>query len=217
MVSRETPSLPEWMTPAAQALARYRDLLAGPGTERGLIGPREVDRLWDRHILNCAVVADPELGLIPAGASVADVGSGAGLPGLVWAIVRPDIKVTLVEPLLRRATFLSEAVVDLGLSDRVAVERARAEDLVKSGWASVDVVTARAVAALDKLAGWTLPLAKDGGSLVALKGASAGEEVAEAKPTLGKLGVCSVDVITCGAGVVDPETTVVVAHKGAAG
>ena len=216
MVSRETPSLPEWMTPAAQALARYRDLLAGPGTERGLIGPREVDRLWDRHILNCAVVADPELGLIPSGASVADVGSGAGLPGLVWAIVRPDIKVTLVEPLLRRATFLTEAVVDLGLGIRAEVERSRAEDLVKSGWAPVDVVTARAVAALDKLAGWTLPLVKDGGALVALKGASAAEEVAEAEATLGNLGVRLVDVIACGAGVVDPETTVVVAHKGAA-
>ena len=216
MVSRETPSLPEWMTPAAQGLARYRDLLAGPGTERGLIGPREVDRLWDRHVLNCAVVAEPGLGLIPQGALVADVGSGAGLPGLVWAIVRPDIKVTLVEPLLRRATFLTEAVVDLDLAGRVEVERSRAEDLAKSGWAPVDVVTARAVAALDKLAGWTLPLVKDGGALVALKGASAAEEVAEAKSTLEKLGVSSVDVIACGAGVVDPETTVVVAHKGAA-
>lgn len=216
MVSRETPSLPEWMTPAAPFLARYRDLLAGPGTERGLIGPREVDRLWDRHILNCAVVADPELGLIPPGATVADVGSGAGLPGLVWAILRPDIKVTLVEPLLRRATFLTEAVVDLDLGGRVEVERSRAEDLVKTGWSPVDVVTARAVAALDKLAGWTLPLAKDGGALVALKGASAAEEVAEADATLRKLGVSSVDVIVCGAGVVDPETTVVVAHKGAA-
>lgn len=205
------------MSPAEEALARYRDLLAGPGTERGLIGPREVDRLWDRHILNCAVVADPKLGLIPEGASVADVGSGAGLPGVVWAIVRPDIRVTLVEPLLRRATFLTEAVVDLNLTSRVSVERARAEDLLKSGWAPVDVVTARAVAALDKLAGWTLPLAKDGGALVALKGASAGEEVAEAKPILEKLGVRSVDVIACGSGVVDPETTVVVAHKGAAG
>jgi 16S rRNA (guanine527-N7)-methyltransferase len=205
------------MAPAEQTLTRYRDLLAGPGTERGLIGPREVDRLWDRHILNCAVVAEPSLGLIPRGASVADVGSGAGLPGLVWAIVRPDITVTLVEPLLRRATFLTEAVVELNLTDRVAVERARAEDLLRSGWEPVDVVTARAVAALDKLAGWTLPLAKDGGALVALKGASAGEEVAEAQPTLGKLGVLSVDVIACGVGVVDPETTVVVAHKGAAG
>jgi 16S rRNA (guanine527-N7)-methyltransferase len=162
------------------------------------------------------VVAEPSLGLIPTDASVADVGSGAGLPGLVWAIVRPDITVTLVEPLLRRATFLTEAVVELNLTERVAVERARAEDLLRSGWAPVDVVTARAVAALEKLAGWTLPLAKDGGALVALKGASAGEEVAEAQTTLGKLGVMSVDVIGCGAGVVDPETTVVVAHKGAA-
>ncbi|MHB1066737.1 MAG: 16S rRNA (guanine(527)-N(7))-methyltransferase RsmG, partial [Candidatus Nanopelagicales bacterium] len=115
MVSRETdpPDLPDWLGPYAEPLRVFADLLAGPGVERGLIGPREVARLWERHLLNCAVVAEPSTGLVPQGASVADVGSGAGLPGLVWAIVRPDITVRLLEPLLRRTVFLNEAVAAL--------------------------------------------------------------------------------------------------------
>ncbi len=203
MVSRETPALPPWLEPSRGGLTTYHDLLQGPGIERGLIGPREADRLWDRHILNCAVVADPALGLIPTGASVADVGSGAGLPGLVWAIARPDITCVLVEPLLRRATFLTEAVIALDLTSRVRVERGRAEDLVRTGWQPVSVVTARAVAPLPKLMAWTMPLLAPGGSLVALKGAAAEEEVEAA-------GVDSARVVRCGGGVVDPLTTVVV-------
>lgn len=202
MVSRETPALPTWLEPTRGGLTTYHDLLQGPGIDRGLIGPREADRLWERHLLNCAVVADPDLGLIPPQATVADVGSGAGLPGLVWAIARPDITCVLVEPLLRRATFLTEAVAALGLGDRARVERGRAEDLVRSGWQPVSVVTARAVAPLPKLMSWTMPLLAPGGTLVALKGASAEEEIVAA-------GVARARVVRCGEGVVDPPTTVV--------
>jgi 16S rRNA (guanine527-N7)-methyltransferase len=216
MVSRETSrDLPEWMEPAREGLVRYSEILAGPGLERGLMGPRELPRMWERHILNCAVVADPSLGLIPSGSLVADVGSGAGLPGVVWALVRPDISMVLIEPLLRRATFLTETVVDLGLSDRVTVLRGRAEKVMATpGWAGVDVVTARAVAPMDRLLGWTMPLLKAQGSLVALKGSNAVSELEQAAGVLKEFGVDSAEVIYCGAGVVDPETTVVVARRG---
>lgn len=203
MVSRETPALPAWLEPTRRGLETYHDLLAGPGIDRGLIGPREAERLWDRHILNCAVVADPDLGLIAPQATVADVGSGAGLPGLVWAIARPDIHCVLVEPLLRRATFLSEALESLGLGARVRVERGRAEDLTRTGWQPVGVATARAVAPLAKLAAWALPLVSSDGVLLALKGASAQEEIDAS-------GLSRARVVLCGAGVVDPPTTVVV-------
>lgn len=186
---------------APTALA-YADLLATSGVERGLIGPREVDRLWDRHILNCAVVAD----LIAPNASVADVGSGAGLPGLVLAIGRPDLTVSLVEPLLRRCVWLGEVVEALRL-ENVTVVRGRAEDQVPV--LSVDVVTARAVAALDVLAGWCLPLAKTGGELLALKGRAAMAELGAAEPVLRRLGAVSWSVVECGEGLVDPVTTVV--------
>ena len=116
---------------------------------------------------------------------MADVGSGAGLPGLPLALVRPDLRVVLVEPLLRRATFLAEAVAALGLGDRVEVLRGRAEDVRRS---PVDVVTARAVAPLDRLAGWTLPLARVGGPLLALKGDGAAEEVDASLAALEKVG-----------------------------
>ena len=208
MVSRET--LPPWLEPARGGLERFEALLADAGVTRGLIGPREVERLWDRHLLNCAVVADPACGLLPSSTRVADVGSGAGLPGLVWAIVRPDIQVVLVEPLLRRATFLAEALVELDLSTRVTVLRARAEDIIKgSDWAPAEVVTARAVAPLDRLVGWTVPLLSPGGRLVALKGASAEEELAGARTEAVAAGLVDVEVVRCGEGVVDPPTTVI--------
>jgi 16S rRNA (guanine527-N7)-methyltransferase len=208
MVSRET--LPDWLEPAHPDLIRFEALLADAGVTRGLIGPREVDRLWDRHLLNCAVVADPAVGLVAPGARVADVGSGAGLPGLVWAIVRPDVTVVLVEPLLRRATFLTEAVSDLGLSERVEVLRARAEDVVRgSDWLPVQAVTARAVAPLDRLIGWTAPLLAPGGRLVALKGASAQEELEGAAEVARSAGLVEMTVMQCGSGVVDPPTTVI--------
>ena len=216
MVSRETSrDLPSWMQPAEAGLNQYVEILAGPGLERGLMGPREVPKLWDRHILNCAVVADPALDLVPSGTLVADVGSGAGLPGLVWALLRPDLTMVLVEPLLRRATFLTESVVALGLTDRVSVVRGRAEKvMVSPEWSGVDVVTARAVAPLDRLLGWTIPLLKPQGRLVAMKGSGATTELESAKQAIADFGVTSIEVITCGAGVVEPETTVVLARRG---
>ena len=189
-------------------LARYTEILASVGVERGLIGPREADRLWERHILNCAVVADPDAGFVPVNARVADVGSGAGLPGLVWTIIRADLGIYLVEPLLRRATFLTEIVTELDLSDRVTVLRTRSEDL-GSDWTGVDVVTARAVARLEKLVPWTLPLLKPGGALLALKGAGAVDELVEAADVIEECGGEPGEVVTVGVGVVNPVTTVV--------
>jgi 16S rRNA (guanine527-N7)-methyltransferase len=153
----------------------YARLLMTDGVVRGLIGPREAPRIWERHLINCGVMSD----MIPIGASVADVGSGAGLPGIVLAVARPDLTITLVEPLARRTAFLSEAVTALGLDATVTVVRGRAEDLAGGPPVAADVVTARAVAPLDRLAGWCLPLAAIGGRLLALKGSSAEEEVAE--------------------------------------
>jgi 16S rRNA (guanine527-N7)-methyltransferase len=188
-------------------LQDFAEILATRAVERGLIGPREVPRLWSRHLVNCAVVAQEATEEIPQAATVADVGSGAGLPGLVWALVRPDLQVTLIEPLLRRATFLSETVVDLSLADRVEVVRARAEDVAPR---TFDVVTARAVARLPQLLTWTLPLASVGGVVLALKGSSAAEEVAEAEATLGARGAGPITIHHYGAGTIDPTTTVVV-------
>jgi 16S rRNA (guanine527-N7)-methyltransferase len=215
MVSRETSGeLPPWLSPFSAELERYQEILAGPGLDRGLMGPREMPRLWDRHILNCAVVAEPALGLIPQGALVADVGSGAGLPGLVWAITRPDLTMILIEPLLRRATFLTEAVIDLGLTDRVTVLRARAEKVITTpNWTGVDIVTARAVAPMERLLGWTMPLLKPVGDLIALKGSSAQSEIDEATQAISQYRITEISVLTCGAGVVEPETTVVRARR----
>jgi len=152
---------------------QYHAWLAEHATVRGLIGPREVPRLWDRHILNCAALAD----VIPDGATVADIGSGAGLPGIPLAIARPDVQVILIEPLLRRTTFLDEVVADLQL-DNVTVIRGRAEEkVVRKAAGLVDVVTSRAVAPLGKLAGWSLPLVRSGGQMIAMKGSSAAEEI----------------------------------------
>lgn len=182
-VSRETPDPPDSAVAvfgaALPVLRTYAELLATDGVQRGLIGPREVPRLWSRHLLNCAALTE----LVPQGAHVADVGSGAGLPGLVLAGQRPDLRVTLVEPLLRRATFLAEAVDRLGLA-HVTVLRARAEEL--AGSLTADVVTARAVAALPTLIGWTAPLLTPDGQLLALKGESAAQEVADAAAELAR-------------------------------
>lgn len=169
---------------------RYAELLATSGVERGLIGPREVDRLWERHLFNCAA----PVARVPEGSTVADVGAGAGLPGMVWAIARPDLHVTLIEPLLRRTTWLEEVVADLGLQDQVTVLRSRAEDVDQT----FDVVTARAVAALDKLARWCMPLVRPGGLLLALKGRSAAEEVEAARATLARLKAGDIVVATYG-------------------
>lgn len=166
---------------ASETIKQYVDILLDRGMSWGLIGPREGDRLWERHVLNSVAGA----GLIPPGARVVDVGSGAGLPGLPLAILRPDLHVTLVESLLRRSEFLALAVDELGLSERVTVVRARAEE----HQARYQVVTSRAVAPLRRLVGWTRPLMSRGGSMLALKGQSAGEELADAKDVLSKAGL----------------------------
>lgn len=219
MVSRETtePRLPAWLAPHRDRLTEFVALLADVGVTRGLIGPREVPRLWDRHVLNCAVVADPTDGLVPVDSRIADVGSGAGLPGLVWAIARPDVQVVLIEPLLRRSTFLTEAVAALAVGERVQVVRGRAEDVSKDpDWRPVDIVTARAVAPLERLIGWTVPLLAEGGHLLALKGSTAEAEVAEAADAARAAHLVDVRVHHCGVGVVDPPTTVIVGVRGRA-
>ncbi|MEV4627576.1 16S rRNA (guanine(527)-N(7))-methyltransferase RsmG [Micromonospora sp. NPDC049523] len=210
-------SLPDDLVDAARTLfgdrldlaTAYAQLLATDGVLRGLIGPREAPRIWARHLLNCAAVAE----LIPTGSSVLDVGSGAGLPGIVLAIARPDLSVVLVEPLARRTSFLTEAVTALGLDSSVAVLRTRAEELAGGGPVGLpvpaDIVTARAVAPLDRLAGWCLPLTTLGGRVLALKGSSAAEEVAEYGKAVARLGGAAPEVRHCGAGLIDPPTTVV--------
>jgi 16S rRNA (guanine527-N7)-methyltransferase len=158
------------------SLNRYVDILRSTGVEWGLLGPREADRLWDRHILNCAALNE----LIAADRTVADVGSGAGLPGIPLALLRPDLHVTLIEPLLRRSTFLTQTVEGLGLGRRVRVIRSRAEDHHQT----YDVVVSRALAPLDRLIGWCNPLRSRGGIILALKGSSAANEVKAAETEL---------------------------------
>lgn len=189
--------------------AAYAEILRTDGVERGLVGPREADRMWDRHLLNCAVIAPA----FETGARVADLGSGAGLPGVVLAIARPDLTITLVEPLLRRATFLQEVLDRLGLASATVV-RARAEDL--RGTPSADVVTARAVAPLDRLAGWGLPLVVPGGSLLAIKGAQAEAELLAAEPALRRLGAESWEIREYGQGIVEPPVRLVCVRRSAA-
>ena len=181
----------------------YTDRLVGAGVERGLIGPREPERIWSRHILNCAVLAE----LVPADAAVVDVGSGAGLPGIPLAIARPDVRVTLVEPLERRCVFLAEVVSQLELTN-VTVVRGRADEVVAE-CGGADVVTSRAVAPLAKLLGWSVPLARVGGQILAMKGASAGEEIARDRAAATRLGVADLEVLTVGGGVIDPPTHVI--------
>jgi 16S rRNA (guanine527-N7)-methyltransferase len=204
--------LPESLAAAARVLfaqrlplaQRYADQLATDGVVRGLIGPREAPRIWDRHLLNSAALME----MVPDNASVIDVGSGAGLPGIPLALARPDLTVVLVESLARRTVFLLEAVEALGLADRVSVHRGRAEEIV--GKISLaDVVTARAVAPLDRLAAWCLPLTEVGGRLLAIKGASAAEEVAIHAAAIGRLGGGTPTVRQCGEGLLDEPTTVV--------
>lgn len=181
---------------------QYAGLLASEGVLRGLIGPREVPRLWERHLVNCALLG----GAIGEGLDVCDIGSGAGLPGIVLAISRPDLRVTLVEPLLRRTTFLAEVVDDLALSN-VEVIRGRAEEL--HGRREFSVVTSRAVAPLDRLLAWSMPLVRQGGELIAMKGSSVHDEIEQASASLKKYGAGSVSVEEYGADLVDRPTTVI--------
>ena len=161
-----------------KTIRQYVDILVSRGVDWGLIGPREIGRLWERHILNSIALES----LIPEGCRVADVGSGAGLPGIPLAILRPDLEMTLIEPMLRRSNFLTEALDELGLDDRVTVVRGRAEDADLR----VDVVVSRAVAKLATLINWTADLIVESGSLLALKGQSADDEVVKAKKELSK-------------------------------
>lgn len=188
---------------------RYADLLADAGVERGLIGPREADRLWERHLLNCAVIGE----LLEPGERVVDIGSGAGLPGLALLIARPDLRVTLVEPLLRRTDFLREAVAALGLT--AAVVRGRAEDpAVRAEVGGADAVVSRAVAPLARLAGWSLPLLRPGGRMLAIKGERADDELAAARGRLAALGAAEAKVMRCGVRYMAVPATVVVAVRG---
>ena len=195
--------------PRLRLAGRYAESLATDAVVRGLIGPREADRLWDRHILNCAAIAPA----MPSGAHVVDVGSGAGLPGVVLAIARPDLYVTLVESLARRTAYLDEVVRSLGLADRVTVVRARAEEVAENALMfhvkPADVVTSRAVAPLDRLAGWCLPLARVGGQVVAVKGTTARDEVATHAGAVARLGGGVPIVREYGADLLPDPTTVV--------
>lgn len=190
------------------AAVRYAQHLATSGVAYGLIGPREVARVWDRHVLNCAVVAE----VIPVGATVVDVGSGAGLPGIPLALARPDLQVMLLEPLARRVAWLREVVDALDLP--IVVERGRAEEAVmRRRWEGADVVTARAVAPLARLAGWVLPLLRTGGILVAIKGASAADEISRDRAQVRQSGGGEPRLAQCGTGVVDPLSTVVLVER----
>lgn len=187
---------------------RYAAVLAGAGVERGLIGPREVDRLWERHILNSSALAE----LIDPRHRVADIGSGAGLPGIPLALARPDVRVTLIEPLLRRSEFLREVVDELGID--VAVVRGRAEEPgVRKQVGETDVVVSRAVASLDKLTRWSMPLLRVDGHMLALKGERAEEEIRDHRRVMASLGAADVKVMRCGANYLDPPATVVVARR----
>ncbi|WP_235831378.1 16S rRNA (guanine(527)-N(7))-methyltransferase RsmG [Gordonia zhaorongruii] len=189
--------------------AEYARVLTEEGVLRGLIGPSELSRLWTRHILNCGVLGE----VIEDGSSVFDIGSGAGLPGIPLAVARPDIDITLIEPLLRRTTFLDEIVERLGLNN-VTVVRGRAEEkavLAKVGTA--DVVTSRAVAPLERLADWSAPLIRVGGRLVALKGRSVAEEIERDRTAVKKAGLVDLTVTQCGGDVLDEPTTLLIGSR----
>ncbi len=191
--------------PALPTARVFADVLATRGVEQGLIGPREAPRLWDRHLLNCAVVAELIGGCCE---TLVDIGSGAGLPGMVLAMVRPDVTVTLLEPMERRCRFLAECTAELELAN-VCVLRSRAEDAVKAGLARADVVTARAVAPLARLAELAMGVIRPGGMVLAIKGVTAAEELKNAGPVLRRIGAQGGEVVRAGQGKVIPATTVV--------
>jgi 16S rRNA (guanine527-N7)-methyltransferase len=188
---------------------RYAEILAGAGVERGLLGPREVDRLWDRHILNSVAIGE----LLDPEERIADIGSGAGLPGIPLALARPDLRLTLIEPLLRRSDFLLEVVDDLDLE--ITIVRGRAEEQsVRQQVGEMDTVVSRAVASLDKLTKWSLPLLRPDGRMVAIKGERAEDEIREHRRVMAALGAVDVKVVRCGADYLDLPATAVVARRG---
>jgi 16S rRNA (guanine527-N7)-methyltransferase len=186
---------------ALPAAAAYAGILATRGVAHGLLGPREVPRLWDRHLLNCAVVAEL---VAERRGTLLDLGSGAGLPGLVLAMVLPDTAVTLLEPMERRCRFLTECVTELELAN-VTVLRGRAEDVTLR----TDVVTARAVAPLPRLAELAVGVVRPGGMVLAIKGRTAADELKAAGPVLRRMGIRGAQVVRAGHGKVVPATTVV--------
>jgi 16S rRNA (guanine527-N7)-methyltransferase len=209
---------PAELRPAAAALFgdrlehahRYARLLSEHAVRRGLIGPREAQSVWPRHVLNCAVVEE----LVPRDARTVDIGSGAGLPGIPLALARPDVAVWLVEPLERRVNFLAEVIDALELDGQVRVIRGRAESAdVRRRVGEFDIVTARAVAPLEQLVKWALPLAQLGGRLLALKGARAETELRASRKVLVSTGGVARGIQTCGVGIVDPPTRVVVIER----
>ena len=198
--------------PGIEGARRYAGILAGAGVERGLIGPREVDRIWDRHLLNSVAIAE----LLEQDFRVADIGSGAGLPGIPLALARPDLRVTLIEPLLRRSEFLREVVEELGID--VTIVRGRAEEpAVQEQVGEMDAVVSRAVAALDKIAKWSMPLLRADGRMLAIKGERAEEELVEHRRVLASLGAIDVRVMKCCADYLDPPATAVVARRESTG
>jgi 16S rRNA (guanine527-N7)-methyltransferase len=196
--------------PAADAAARYVAMLAGDGVVRGLIGPREVPRLWDRHVLNSAALAEA----VPRGARVVDVGSGAGLPGVPLGLARPDLTLTLVEPMARRVEFLQDVVTELDVPWRIVRGRAEERSVVRTV-GPVDVVTARAVAPLPRLVGWCRGLLSPGAQLIALVGARAAAEVPDLVPELEAAGMRDVHTRAVGVDLGAAATTVVVMTRGA--
>ncbi|MCZ2815440.1 16S rRNA (guanine(527)-N(7))-methyltransferase RsmG [Modestobacter sp. VKM Ac-2984] len=190
--------------PAVDQVGRYVAMLAGDGVVRGLIGPREVPRLWDRHVLNSAALAE----VVPQGSRVVDVGSGAGLPGVPLALARPDLTLTLVEPMARRVEFLQDVVTELGAPWRVIRGRAEERSVVRAV-GSVDVVTARAVAPLPRLVGWCRGLLAPGAQLIALVGARAAAEVPGLVPELEAAGMRDVHTRAVGVELGAAATTVV--------
>jgi 16S rRNA (guanine527-N7)-methyltransferase len=193
--------------PRLDIAQRYAEVLAGAAVERGLLGPREADRIWDRHLLNSAAIGD----LLDPGEQIVDIGSGAGLPGIPLAIARPDLQVVLLEPLLRRSEFLTEVVAELGLG--VEVVRGRAEERsVRERIGERDAAVSRAVAPLDKLTKWSMPLLRQDGRMLAIKGERAPDEVIEHRRAMAASGAVDVRVVECGADYLRPPTTVVLAR-----
>ena len=188
---------------------RYAQILAGAGVERGLIGPRESDRLWERHLLNSVALTE----LLDPGDQIADIGSGAGLPGIPLALARPDLRVTLIEPLLRRSDFLREVIDDLDAD--ITVVRGRAEEqIVRQQVGEMDAVVSRAVASLDKLTKWTMPLLRPGGRMLAIKGERAEDELREHRRGMQSVGAVDARVVTCGGDYLNPPVRVVTARRG---
>lgn len=203
-VEPEPAGLAEVFDTSADQMRYYADLLSHEGLEQGLLGPREAGRIWSRHILNCWVLSE----FLPEGVQVADVGSGAGLPGLVLAIGRPDLSLTLIESMARRCEWLQFCVEELGL-DNVQIRNARAEDF--RGKQAFPYLTARAVGNLSTLLEWTAPLVKKHGTMLFLKGASVDAEIGKAKANyvFAKQKVSLPEVLTVATPLTEEPTRVV--------